>query len=234
MGVREYLEQREKELEQQILQVRAQMAALQLSLIPLEGELAEVRRAKNAIGGGGITGLPFEQIGEISISPHGAIRPARANLIGSVIQEPPLPLVHAAGSGGFRVTGAGVLTLSNPYEKLTMKELVLKALEEHFQHGATTRKLLDFFRDAWGRNIERTNLSPQLSRLYQDGRIGRAAGYKEWHFMHRRGIGIDDRHKGFVERNTKEVVYMLPEQARPDGHVPILTASDPTPDPDED
>jgi len=40
-----------------------------------------------------------------------------------------------------------------------------KALSEQFQHGATTKQLVNFFKDAWGRDIERTNLSPQLSRL---------------------------------------------------------------------
>ena len=37
-----------------------------------------------------------------------------------------------------------------------------KALSEQFQHGATTKQLVNFFKDAWGRDIERTNLSPRL------------------------------------------------------------------------
>lgn len=50
MGIREYLEQREKELLESIDFERQQIEKHQLSLVPLEGELAEVRRAKSAIG----------------------------------------------------------------------------------------------------------------------------------------------------------------------------------------
>jgi hypothetical protein len=80
----------------------------------------------------------------------------------SGVVEPPLPL---------RVL---------PYAHLTMKQLIIKALSEHFHNGATTRQLLDFFRDAWGRAIERQNLSPQLSRLYQEGVIGRIPPARGW------------------------------------------------------
>jgi hypothetical protein len=47
-----------------------------------------------------------------------------------------------------------------------MKQLVLKALEEHFPNGATAIQLIDFFHNAWGRtDVIRSSLSPQLSRL---------------------------------------------------------------------
>ena len=50
-----------------------------------------------------------------------------------------------------------------------MKQLVEKVLREHFHNGATTRQMLEFFRDGWKRNIERANLSPQITRLVRDG-----------------------------------------------------------------
>lgn len=60
----------------------------------------------------------------------------------------------------------------SPYRKLTMKQLVRKALDEHFVNGATATELLEFFRNAWGRNdVVRTSLSPQLSRLKGEGLI---------------------------------------------------------------
>jgi hypothetical protein len=70
------------------------------------------------------------------------------------------------------------------YEKLTMKQLVVKVLREHFPQGATTRQMVDFFRDAWGRNIERPNLSPQLSRLHQDGILGRGDNHR-WFLLNK-------------------------------------------------
>lgn len=54
----------------------------------------------------------------------------------------------------------------------TMKELTLEALSEHFPSGATANKLIEFFQNRWGRtDILRSSLSPQLSRLKQDGLI---------------------------------------------------------------
>jgi hypothetical protein len=57
------------------------------------------------------------------------------------------------------------------YDKLTIKDLIIHALNEHFRSGASSKQLRDFIRDAWNRDIERTNLSPQLSRLKADGTV---------------------------------------------------------------
>ncbi|GLQ53766.1 hypothetical protein [Devosia nitrariae] len=59
------------------------------------------------------------------------------------------------------------------YARMTMKEMTVKALSEHFPRGATANKLIEFFHNAWGRtDIVRSSLSPQLSRLKQDNVIG--------------------------------------------------------------
>jgi hypothetical protein len=55
--------------------------------------------------------------------------------------------------------------------KLTLKQLILKALTEHFVDGATAIQMLDFFARQWGRQEMRTSLSPQLSRLKEEGKI---------------------------------------------------------------
>ena len=55
---------------------------------------------------------------------------------------------------------------ASPYSKLTIKQLVLKALEDNFPEGANANDLLLHFKEAYGRSdITRTSLSPQLSRL---------------------------------------------------------------------
>jgi len=59
-----------------------------------------------------------------------------------------------------------------PIERMTMKQLVIKALSENFPRGATASRLLDFFAETWGRNdVVRSSLSPQLTRLHRDGWI---------------------------------------------------------------
>lgn len=58
----------------------------------------------------------------------------------------------------------------SPYRGLTMKQLTVKALTEHFQNGATASELIEFFSKEWGRgDIMRESFSPQLSRLKGDG-----------------------------------------------------------------
>ena len=56
---------------------------------------------------------------------------------------------------------------------MTIKQLVLSALREHFSNGATGTQLVDFFKTSWGREIARESLSPQLSRLRKDKMIER-------------------------------------------------------------
>ena len=99
-----------------------------------------------------------------------------------------------------------------------MKQLVVKALEERFRLGATTRQLIEFFQDAWGRKIERTNLSPQLSRLYQDGEIGRIRSTRGWFLIQRSGIVVGFR--PYLDRGR--IIWKGPETAT-DQDEPLLT-----------
>jgi hypothetical protein len=57
------------------------------------------------------------------------------------------------------------------YEALTLKQLAIRALRDHFADGATTHQLLVHFERAYGRRVERPSLSPQLSRLKDDREI---------------------------------------------------------------
>ncbi len=181
MGVREYLEEREKELVNEADLIFIKMAQLRADLVPIEGELAEVRRAKNAIGTGGIVGTEgIGSLGQVLVPSLGSGIGSFGSGIGgfgggigggnALISVPPEQVPPSLQG----LSGLNALGRTSPYDHLTMKQLVVKALEEHFHDGATTRQLLDFFRDAWGREVERTNLSPQISRLYHDEEIGRS------------------------------------------------------------
>lgn len=64
----------------------------------------------------------------------------------------------------------------------TLKQMAVRALQDHFPNGATANQLLEFFRTAYGRKIRRSSLSPQLSRLaatdgiiVRDGRVWKLA-----------------------------------------------------------
>jgi hypothetical protein len=77
-----------------------------------------------------------------------------------------------AGSSSLRVSG----NLINPYQGASIKQLILAAFSdkpEFRAHGAKASQIREFIRDAYGRDIDRATLSPQLSRLFSDRIIGR-------------------------------------------------------------
>src|SRR5437899_10885635 len=110
MKLRDFLERRELELLEKI-------AALRNELIPLEGELAEIRRARAAVedSGGGVPELKRSSLEKILASTWSTHQ-----------SDTPLPLRHSAL----------LAALGDPYADLTMKELVMKALREQFSNGA--------------------------------------------------------------------------------------------------
>ena len=81
-------------------------------------------------------------------------------------------MVLATGASGSAESVAYHKRKANPgVQTYTYKQLVVKALAEHFENGATANELLDFFKREWGREVLRTSLSPQLSRLKNDNLI---------------------------------------------------------------
>lgn len=219
--LREYLDRRETELLRSI-------DALHGQLRPRESELAEIRRAKGALGiptlhlvtaqfGVGLeivsaadkpsseaqAAPPSEALPTGAVMPAVTVAPSDVTVASPSLASPEIA-PDPAGGRNSKLTFAGgeamtdimmsrdtslVLRMS-AYQHLTMKQLVIKALKEHFNEGATTKQLLEFFRDAWGRNIERTNLSPQVTRLRIAGLIEHHDG--KWRLTRLRGVSADD------------------------------------------
>lgn len=143
--LRSYLDEREKALEAEIAKLRGQV-------VPLERELFEVRIAKRAVGR-----HSSEPLQQPLFSPSEKI---------SVDQEAEKVWKQYRAIQAERAL--------SPYARMTIKDLVLKALEEQFPSGATARQMLDLFANAWGRGeVVRTSLSPQLSRLRAEHKIDR-------------------------------------------------------------
>lgn len=136
-NVRDLLETHEAAVAKRIAELRAE-------LVPLERELLDVRMAKAALKTDAVPEqrrLLFPHAGTEGHSSH--VNAWRHRLVYAAHHAP-----------------------SSPYSKLTIKDLVKKAMVEHFPNGATAAELLDLFWNVWGRtDIERTSLSPQLSRL---------------------------------------------------------------------
>ena len=70
-----------------------------------------------------------------------------------------------------RALGLPVLVDRGLVQSMTMKEMTLQALGDYYKQGASSRDLVAYFADAFGKTISRTSLSPQLSRLVREKKI---------------------------------------------------------------
>lgn len=68
------------------------------------------------------------------------------------------------------------------YQKMTIKELAIQALLDHFPNGGTLADIRDFIRDGYGRIIEPSSFRPQMHRLKQDGILGQDPSTDTWNF----------------------------------------------------
>jgi hypothetical protein len=134
-ALRDFLEKREPQLVSQIEKLRAELA-------PLETELAEVRRTKATLGMSQSRGVLTAGI------------PSFPRVLSTTTLD--YPGKNTLAGEAFKLATFGTLTI---------KQLIIRALFDHFKEGADANQLREFIRDAWGRDIERSSLSPQLSRL---------------------------------------------------------------------
>lgn len=142
--LRAYLDEREKFLEAEVAKMRSILA-------PLERELFEVRVAQRAVS---------------KKSPEPQQR--------QLFSQGPLNVDDAVAEVWRQYRELKAAKDASPYAGLTIKQLIAKALDEQFPSGATANQLLELFSSAWGRSdVVRTSLSPQLSRLKDEGKIDR-------------------------------------------------------------
>jgi hypothetical protein len=66
------------------------------------------------------------------------------------------------------------------WDHLTIKQLILRALSEKFRDGATPLELRDFLRERFDRVVDRNSISPQLTRLREEGLIHQSEGDGRW------------------------------------------------------
>ncbi|MGA8612285.1 MAG: hypothetical protein WB760_11300 [Xanthobacteraceae bacterium] len=79
-------------------------------------------------------------------------------------------------------------------EAPTIKQLIVDALRDHFRNGATGAELRDYFLAVHGRDIDRTSISPQLTRLREEGIVEQMTGADEgkWKLGFLRGVSAED------------------------------------------
>ena len=140
-----YLDRRERELQHQISAFKSEIETLRGHLAQREYELAQIthfRASQTIAGGAGIANR-----GEVTAGMGVGV-----SLGVAVVSGTPLPL-----------------QMAERLEKMTIKQLVVQALLDHFPTGANATLIRDFIRDAYGKVIQPSSLRPQLHRLKADG-----------------------------------------------------------------
>jgi hypothetical protein len=152
-SLHDLLKRRERELVHQITAIHGQLTR---ELAPRERELAEVRQAMAAVGlkpGNPLTDL-------LAPPEEGTVR-----------------YDYSTELTPFLPTGAVSNATVNLSEQPTIKQLILRALGDQFRdEGATPAQLRTYIHDAYGREIDRTSMGPQLSRLREEGLVEQMMG----------------------------------------------------------
>jgi hypothetical protein len=212
-SLRFFVERRERELVNRLDFARAQVNQLMI-------ELAEVHRAKEALEPIGILAAKEEpDTAAVAVFCTNCGEPIKGEppIAEDLAQRPPCPQCGSTDrtlSAQARLGGSASLSIAtkpiNPYPGVSIKRLILLAFSDKLEfraHGAKASQIREFIRDAYGRDVDRATLSPQITRLQRDGLI-EASGGGVWRLADRPNVW---RFKGGL--NTDEA----PTGDDPDG-----------------
>jgi hypothetical protein len=149
----DYLKRRERELIQQTAAIRGLLA-------PKEQELATVRQAMQAIG---VQQSYVDQLQPFLDQASDQPPPPTHGLLNST-EARPAPGILNSPAAGF------------PWEALTIKDMILNALKDHFHSGATPSELSEYMKTAYGRDVDRNSIGPQLARLRDERLVESGSG----------------------------------------------------------
>ena len=150
----EFLIRRERELEHQISALRGQIELMRGNLAQRVLELEQIKNFRAS-----------------KPSPvDGAFPWTNSNAtFGNAVDVPALAALAAQNAtGSFETLLALKAAETAHYQKMTIKELVIQALIDHFPNGGTANNIRDFIHNGYGRTIEPASLRPQMHRLKAD------------------------------------------------------------------
>jgi len=139
-------------------ELTAQISALHGQIAPKEAELLQIRRVKAALNLGTELSKSLTSEAEFAASPLLSTNYDAA--LASVIGGRSMP----------------------PYHAMTIKELTIQALLDHFPLGGTIAEIRDFIRDAYSRTVELGSLRTQMHRLKADNILGLDPSTDTWNF----------------------------------------------------
>jgi hypothetical protein len=161
----EFLRRRRAELVAQISAIKGQLAPKEKELTQIEQMIA-------------LTEKDRDMLAELAaaISPRSPL----SQMVPDVLAAPQSSHVLACMDGLSQLELAqGQAT---KYEAMTIKEVAIQALVDHFPKGGTMMEIRDFIRLGYGRVIEPSSLRPQMHRLKADGILGHDPSTDTWDF----------------------------------------------------
>jgi hypothetical protein len=164
----EILERRERELLNQFESVRIAFAKIQDELHHVSLALRAIRSPVN----------PFDQVAAILApgAPTGPSAPAgptgptgpTGGILGYIAHPEQMASIYGLGVDPIAPRGS---LADEEVSGLGIKELILRSLKarrDYLLHGATSSELLDAIKEYFGRDVDRSSLSPTLSRMKAD------------------------------------------------------------------
>jgi hypothetical protein len=166
-SLREFLDRREREL-------LIELAPAENQVLAIRAELTEIRRAKDSLEAPANNPLAEALRGSGGLdptSPDNTMPPNFGRLAATEISD---SAALAAAPRPFGFGGLAGVPLPLRQERLSIKQMILMALEQEVKfrrHGATASEIRESIKNEFGREVDGTSLSPQLSRLRADGYV---------------------------------------------------------------
>ena len=140
-------------------ELEAQISALRGQLAPREAELAQIDKTRSMLA---------DIQGSVEASAAPITSENTATRSESTVVLVPSPLL---------INGRVV--------HLTIKMMALASLRDHFKsRGATPSEIRDYIKSAYGKDIDRNSIGPQLARLRDQGAVEQVGPDGKWKLTH--------------------------------------------------
>jgi hypothetical protein len=177
----QFLHRRKRELAAQISALRGQLAPKEAELQQIEQMLASINPPVSPLGLLSPLGITAPLASLPQLNSNEVLNESDAAALIDAVRE--VTSAHNEKMFGLAQLGAELeAEQKSKYLSMTIKELVIQALIDHFPRGGTLSEIREFIREGYGREIEAASMRPQVHRLKADGILGQAPATDTWNF----------------------------------------------------